>query len=530
MEDADRTRRHAKLNRRAVLASGGAFALTAFAAPGDPLAMTQHGPMTGVKRDGLFVFKGVRYGADTSTSRFARPRAPLSWRDALPATDYGHAAPQAGREPDQSEDCLFLNVWTPGLADGGKRPVLIYFHGGAYNSGSGSDALYDGSRLAARQDVVVITVNHRLNAFGYLYLDRLLPGAFPDSGNAGQWDLVLALDWVKANARAFGGDPARVMVFGQSGGGAKIATLMATPAARGLFQAAATMSGQQVTASGPLNATRRAEAYLARLGLAKADASVLKTMPMAKLIEALDARDPLDSSQGLYFGPVLDERMLTRHPFWPDAPAQSANIPMILGNARDETRTLIGRREPELFDLSFEALPAALARHMRSDLHPDEVVRTYRAAFPSITPTDLFFRATTAGRSWRGQVEEADARAQAGHPTWVYQFDIPWTEENGKWGAPHTVDIGYAFGNLDAAGAMPGEAPFAERVSRELGDAFVALARRGRPGGKSLPKWPQYRLPDRQTLVLDERTRAVADPRKIERELFAKVPFVQWGT
>jgi para-nitrobenzyl esterase len=520
------------LNRRSFLAASAAlhFAGKAFAGVGDPVVLTSHGPVRGLAENGINVFRGVRYGADTAHTRFAKPAPPAPWADILPATGYGASAPQKGGDADQSEDCLFLNVWTPGLGDGAQRPVMVYIHGGAYNSGSGSDALYDGAHLAAKGDVVVITVNHRLNAFGYLYLEPVVPGVFPDSGNAGQWDLVLALRWVRDNAWAFGGDASRVMVFGQSGGGAKIATLMASPAAAGLFHSAATMSGQQVTASGPQNAARRTEAFLEALKIDPMKAGAIAKLPAAAIVEALGTRDPLDEAQPVYFGPVLDERMLTRHPFWPDAPPQSARIPMILGNTLNETRTLIGRREPEMFTLSWEALPGALARHMRTDIDPGTVVAAYRAAYPDLTPSEIFFAATTAGRSWRGQVEEADARARQGAPTWVYRFDLPWTEDGGKWGAPHTVDIGYAFGNLDCAGAMPGEAEAARRVSDELSGAFIALARSGSPDHAGLARWPQYRLPMRETMIFGAETRGERDPRGVERALFAKVPFIQWGS
>lgn len=514
------------LTRRHMLAAMAAVPLAGrAAAAGDPVVVTSHGPVRGLRESCVFVFRGVRYGADTALTRFAKPTRPETWTEIVPATEYGASAPQRGGEAAQSEDCLFLNVWTPEAGEGGRRPVMVYIHGGAYNSGSGSDFLYDGARLAAAGDVVVITLNHRLNAFGYLYLDP-----FPDSGNAGQWDIILALEWVRENAAAFGGDPACVMVFGQSGGGAKIATLMAAPATAGLFHSVATMSGQQVTASGPLNAARRTRAFLAALKLKPEEAGRLVEMPAARMVEALGARDPLDETQGLYFGPVLDGRLLTRHPFWPDAPAQSARIPMILGNTRDETRTLIGRRELEMFDLGWDALPAALARHMRTDIDPALVVATYRVAYPEYSPGEVFFAATTAGRSWRGQVEEADARARQGAPTWVYRFDLPWTDDGGRWGAPHTADIGYAFGNLDRAGAMPGEAEAARRVSDQLMQAFISLARTGTPEHSGMPRWPQYRIPARETMIFDAETRVERDPRGVERALFATVPFIQWGT
>lgn len=523
-----------RLNRRSVIAGLGAAAGISLPAGagggGDPVVVTSNGPVSGTHENGVAVFRGIRYGADTARTRFARPERPAPWQEVRPATAYGAASPQKGSEPDQSEDCLFLNVWTPEARPGGRRPVMLYIHGGAYNAGSGSEALYDGARLAAAGDVIVITINHRLNAFGYLSLGLLMPQAFPDSGNAGQWDIVLALQWVRENAAAFGGDPGRVMLFGQSGGGAKIATLMATPAADGLFHSAVTMSGQQVTASGPLNAKRRAEAFLARLGIAPGDADGLLALSPERLVDALDTRDPVNPDFSVYFGPVLDERMLTRHPFWPDAPAQSARIPMILGNSLDETRNLIGRSEPEMFDLSWEALPAALARHLRSDIDPNEVSRAYRSFYPDRSPADIFFAATTAGRSWRGQVEEADARARDGGSTWVYRFDLPWTADGGRWGAPHMVDIGYAFLNLDKPGAMPGEAAAARRAAAALSGAFISLARSGNPNRAGLPEWPRHTWPTRQTMIFGASIRAENDPRGHERELFVKVPFIQWGT
>ena len=237
-----------------------------------PVARTTNGQVRGIFDSGIATFKGIRYGADIRPRRFMPPMRPTRWSGIRNAIAYGPSCLQSrGTEEKVSEDCLFLNVWTPALRDGGKRAVMVYIHGGAYSNRSGSANIYDGVNLCKRGNVVVVTLNHRLNAFGYLYLATLGGAEFADSGNAGQLDLVLALKWVRDNIAEFGGDPNTVMVFGQSGGGAKIATMMAMPAAKGLFHRAATMSGQQLMASGPLHAAQRTEVTLAALGISKAN-------------------------------------------------------------------------------------------------------------------------------------------------------------------------------------------------------------------------------------------------------------------
>jgi para-nitrobenzyl esterase len=511
------------IGRRSVLIGAAALPAMLRAAPAArPVVGTRLGRVSGAIEGGLRVFRGIRYG---TAERFRAPRPPRLSRDVVEAAAFGPSAPQRGdRYSPQSEDCLYLNVWTPDARPGGRRPVLVYFHGGAYSTGSVADPLNDGRHLAARGDAVVVTVNHRLNAFGYLYLARLDP-RFPDSGNLGQLDLILALRWIRDNIANFGGDPSRILAFGQSGGGAKIATLMGMPAATGLFHRAVTMSGQQVTAAGPLNATARARAFVGKLG---ASPDELLTMPAERLVEGLDATDPILGG-GVYMGPVLDMKWLTRHPFWPDANPQSNHIPMILGNTRDETRGFIDPRGPKLRGLDWSNLAERMVPELRMDVHPEWVVSQYRARFPDWSAERIFYAATTAGRSWPGQVIEADARAAAGTRTWVYQVDFqsplePWR------GAPHTIDIPLAFGTLDAQGSITGAGAAARTVSGQMMDAFVALARAGDPNHPGLPAWPVYALPKRATMIFDERSRAENDPRQWERELFARVPYIQPGT
>ncbi|WP_230769583.1 carboxylesterase/lipase family protein [Sphingomonas sp. Leaf4] len=511
-----------QIDRRTILAGGAALAAMPGAARGatDPIAWGPGGRWQGLREASVSVFRGIRYGVDPGTYRFQPPRAPIASHDVQRAIAFGPTCPQRGTGPDRAEDCLFLNVWTPEARPGARRPVMVYFHGGAYSGGTVVEPLVFGNRLAAAGDVVVVTVNHRLNALGYLYLARLDP-RFADSGNVGQLDLVLALRWVRDNIAGFGGDPTRVMVFGQSGGGAKIATLMAMPAARGLFHAAATMSGQQVTGSGPINATRRAEAFLARLKATPAQAA---TLPVERLIDALGAEDPILGG-GVYMGPVVDMRSLTRHPFWPDAHPLGATIPLILGNTREETRAFIAPDGPVLRGIDWSNIAARLAPQLRIDVHPEWLVAQYRQHFPAMTPADLLYAASTAGRSWPGQVIEAEARATAGVPAWVYQLDYSSPLRPGG-GAAHTDDIPLVFGTLDTPGSVSGTGADARTVSARMMAAFVALARSGNPGAD----WPRHTLPRRATMIFDRVSRVADDPRRWERELFAQFPYVQPGT
>lgn len=509
------------LLRRSFLAGSAALICTRAHAQGVAEVTSPAGRFIGERVGGVARFSGIRYGR---AERFRRAAAVPPARDPVHAMQFGPACPQRGKYRPQSEDCLFLNIWTPATDARARLPVMVYVHGGAYATGSVTDPENDGAVLAGR-GVVLVTVNHRLNALGYLYLAPFDP-RLADSGNNGQLDLILALHWVRANIAAFGGDPARVTLFGQSGGGAKIATLTAMPEARGLFHRAATMSGQQVAVTGADRSAARSRAYLSALGISLRDLSPLLAFPVERLLEALATRDPFEDSP-VYMGPVLDRRNVTRHPFRPDAAPAARAIAWMLGGTRDETRAYFDPEGAGMRALGWDAVGAKIAAELPVKAPVAAIVAEYRRRFPSHAPADIFFAATSDGRSWRPMIEEAEALARAGNPAFVYQFDFASPVEPRR-GAFHALDIPFVFGTL--AGSPAGTGPEARAVSAAIQDRFVAFARSGTPNAPGLPPWPVYRPRDRATMVFDRRSRVVRDPRGWQRRLFAPYPYTQPGT
>jgi para-nitrobenzyl esterase len=540
---------------RSVFAFAGGLSTPRTAEDFVPVAKTRYGLISGTLEDGINVFRGVPYGADTAPVRFQAPlplapwtgvkvcdafttRAPqltalrgpqgvnaapsLGSAGMTPPGSAPHVAPEAGV---QSEDCLRLNVFTPALRDHRKHPVLVYFHGGAYNNGSVNSPLYDGKRLCRRGDVVLVTVNHRLNAFGFLYLAAIDSKQYPDSGNVGMLDLVLALKWVRENIAEFGGDSSRVLIFGQSGGGAKCATLMAMPAAHGLFHRVMTMSGQQVKGASIEIAARRTDVMLGKLGITKANLTDLKTMPWEKIQAAAAAT----SSDWL---PVVDGVALSHDPFTPDAPPLSADVPMILGNTHDETAV------PVSGTLTWDDAPAALRNAIAIYLGPytaEEVVAKYRTFYPGKSPIDIVIAAATAFRAWPGQVMEAERRAsnpRSQPHTWVYQMN--WHRNAPGARAVHTIDIPFMFNNLAAApgqiGATPEELAAAQPLADTMSGMLIHYAATGNPNYPGLPFWPAYGLKERNTMIWDSAPHVEKDPRGEERRYAAGSPYRQPGT
>ncbi len=503
-----------------------AFAQIFGAAPkGAPTAATRAGPIYGATRDGVHAFRGVRYGATTAGRRFMPPLPPAPWTSPAPALEFGNSSPQLGAERPtvyaswanprpESEDCLFLNVYTPGLRDGGKRPVMVWFHGGGYTSGSGSSKYMDGTRLCRRGDVVVVTVNHRLNAFGFTYLAHLDP-TLADSGNVGTMDMAQALRWVRDNIREFGGDPNTVMIFGQSGGGGKVSTLLAAPGAQGLFHRAVVQSGSGITSI----TTQAAEASTGRLlqslnlPVSAAGARQLAAMPQPRLSAALP------NAANVSFGPVLDYRFIQRHPFQPDAPPISRNIPMLIGGTTDETASLVGGRDESLFALTWDTLPGRLAPNI-GGRNVTRIVSELRRIYPQKTPPEIYWTATTEvqfrSRSILQAEREAAQAAAGGAKPYMYLFAWQSPVDGGKWRAPHSVEHAFVFDNVAVSESMVGHGPAQDRLAATVSSAWIKFARTGNPG------WAPYTLEKRSTMVFDDPSRVVDDPRSDQRKLFAQ--------
>jgi para-nitrobenzyl esterase len=490
-----------------------------------PIATTTAGKVRGYVESSINVFKGIPYGGDTAKRRFQAPVPPEPWsgvRDAVTyapeaphAVTYAPEAPQkAGDKPNpnsgievhESEDCLTVNVWTPALRDGHRRPVLVYLHGGGFDGRSGNRN--NGLFLSKRGEVVVVTVNHRLGGFGYLYLAELGGPEFADSGNAGQLDLVLALRWVHDNIAEFGGDPGKVTIFGDSGGGAKCATLMAMPAAQGLFQYVWAMSGAMINGLPRSYATATARSVLQALQITPEHIDEIKTVPMAKLVAAFGGR---------FWAPVTDGGALPRDPFWPDATPLSADIPLVLGTTHDEMRNVLGR-DPVVPSLTWETLSEVLGGRLRlpgGGITPEGVVNEYRRLYPDYSPGDVFFAAMTAGGLWKGIVVESEKRMAQGGATYTYCVNWP-----GGLHAVHTIDLPLVFNDVESKTRAKRSAG-AQTMADLMSDALIAFSRSGNPGTPALPAWPRFNVEQRPTMIFDLPPRVENDPRGAERKLFA---------
>ena len=485
---------------------------------------TTHGPVRGYRHDGLSIFKGVRYGAaPVGPLRFQPPATPTPWTSAIDTVSLGAPAiqqigkpgdqtggrsagdPAAPGQPGSSEDCLFLNVWSPGLDDA-KRPVMVWLHGGGFSAGSGGAAMYDGEALAARGDTVIVTVNHRLNVFGYLHLAEL--GGHASSGMAGMLDIVAALDWVRDNIAAFGGDPGNVTIFGESGGGWKVSILLAMPIAEGLFHKAVIQSGPGLRVTSTEAATRGARAVLKALGVEPGNLGALETVSAEAIQTAANSVAAETGRMGL--SPCIDGITLTRDPFAPDAPPTAARVPVMIGTNKDES-TLFLRGAPGWMTLTEDEL-AERAKGQAKDKAP-ALLAALKSTFPHYEPPFLLSALQTATGMWLGSIEIAERKAaQGGAPVWMYQLVWETPVARGQLKSPHALEIPLVFDNVEKARSFVGRGEEPQVVAEQMSQAWLAFARTGNPNYPAIPHWPAYDAQRRATMMFDVRSRVEDDP------------------
>ena len=500
---------------------------------------TTAGKIRGAKIAGgkVHCFKGVPYGASTAGgARFLPPAKPKPWTGVRDTTAFGLRAPQLdsqfhGQVPPEvevtdpggpmGEDCLVLNLWTPGVGRGHKRPVMVWLHGGGFTTGSGAFTIYDGTELARKHDAVAITINHRLGVFGFLCLAELSGEKYAQASNAGMLDIVAALEWVRDNAEAFGGDPNNVTIFGQSGGAGKVSTLMAMPPAKGLFHRAIVESGASLRGVPKEAATRSASAFMAKLGLQPDQVDQLQQLPMDQLLSTMGAMtgSGMPGAGSLVLGPVVDGTTLPGNPFDPVAPAISANIPLLIGTVETEVTFFPGQQLDPIDDANLHARVKNFVRKA-SDAQVDQLIAAYRAGRPKASNTDLFLIIATDATFRAGVVTEAERRTAPGNAP-VYQYYFTWRSpvREGKLRSFHTVEIPFVFDNVDGAKSMTGDGPDRYALASQVSGAWVAFARTGNPNHPGLPEWPAFDTTRRATMILNDECKTVDDPYGAEQRL-----------
>jgi para-nitrobenzyl esterase len=531
------------MKRRAFLQSSTLAAAGAFVGvPGIPAAAGQArvtGPMPTVSVETtagrvrgyidtrINSFRGIPYAASTAgANRFLPPQKLQPWTGVREAIELGHRAPQLDnprvpewfvmdRTEPQGEDCLVVNVWTPGLSDNGKRPVLVWLHGGGFTGGSNGFTAYDGANLARKHKVVVVGVNHRLNAFGFMYLGDI-GGEKYAAANVGMLDIVAALQWVRDNIERFGGDPGSVTVFGQSGGGSKVSTLLGMPAARGLFHRAYAMSGSQVRSLDRDQATRNTRAFLAKLNVSPANLASLQDIPMRKLRAALGNNEP-----GAGWGPVVDGRTIPTHIFDPVATDISSDVPLMIGS----TETEVTWTATQLYDpLTAAELREDVAQVLRSDERAAQrVIDVYRKNRPRASNLDVYLLLATDASNFRtGTDTEADRKtAQGKAPVYKYYFQWYSPVRGGMLRSMHTMDVPFIFYNHEIAQSELGSGPDVVALAEKMSTTMVTFARTGNPNNSTIPHWAPYNLTQRPTLVWNNEVKVVDNPHGEEKAAVA---------
>lgn len=496
-----------------------------------PVVETTSGRVDGIDRGASLAFYGIPYAASTAgPGRFHAPAPVAPWRGVRAATERGLAAPQgehsivgfaaSGR---RGEDCLNLNVFTP-AADGVRRPVMVWIHGGGHTHGAGYEPLYDGRHLAERGDVVVVTLNYRLGVLGYLDLRSRLGPAGGVTANAGLLDQVAALRWVQANIGAFGGDPASVTLFGESAGAGAVGTLLATPAARGLFHRAVMQSGTGRAAE-PADAERLIDSVLEEAGLDPGAAARLCDLPWEAIVEAQTRAAARAQREGRppAFGPVRDGDVVPRAPLEAVRAGEAADVPVLIGTNRDEVKLFVA--VPNRPPIEDAALPGMVARALGpgGEGRAPAVIAAFRRSREALglpTSNGDLFDAIASELRFRSPAMRF-ALAQRAHQPRTYQYLFTWESpaRRGAFGACHALEMPFVFGTLDAPtqDRFAGTGPQAERLAAHMMDAWLAFARTGDPAHPGIGAWPAYDGASRPTMVFSGESGLAHDPLAEER-------------
>jgi len=503
------------------------------------IAETATGKVRGYVRDGIYIYKGIPYGDTTAGSaRFQPPQKAKPWTGVRSSMQYGRVCPQGPRgtwnqdeeswiflydDGVQGEDCLRVNVWTPGINDNKTRPVMVWLHGGGFVSGSSQEhRSYDGERLSRRGDVVVVSLNHRLGPLGYLNLASY-GEKYASSAHLGMLDIIMALEWVRENIPNFGGDPGNVTIFGQSGGGGKVGTLMAMPAAQGLFHRAIVQSGSFLRAVTPERSAILTQAVLDELNLNPSQLDLLQDIPVEKLIAAGDAALQKTHLQGgfvwsrvadsLGWGPVVDGKLLPRHSFDPTAPAISAQVPMLIGTTLNEFTTSLNHPENE-------AMTEAEIQKRLADMYgndPEHIIEVFRASHPGAKPFDIFSLAMTA-QVRQGAVLQAGLKAAQGTPAYLYWFTWKTPVLDGRPRSIHCIDLPFCFDNTNRSENLTGGGPEPRALAANVSEAWIHFARSGNPNHAGLPTWPAFSAESCPTMIFDTQCKLQNNPDREERQ------------
>jgi para-nitrobenzyl esterase len=496
-----------------------------------PIVETTAGKIRGVIQAGAHTFRGVPYGASTAGSnRFMPPRKPEPWAGVREAFENGQTAPQLGGPPNplilnhrqpalEGEDCLVMNIFSPGVNDNRKRPVMVWLHGGGFASGAGSAHSFDGNFLARSGDVVVVSVNHRLNIFGHLFLADVGGEKYADSGNVGLLDVVATLEWVRDNIAHFGGNPGNVTIFGQSGGGLKISTLLAMPPAKGLFHKAIIESGSLLKGVHRDEANKTTERILAKLSLQPNQVDELQKLPVERLLSAIDNRGSAPGSAPLNLAPVVDGRALPSDPFDPTAPEISADIPLIIGTVNTEG-TFFTPPESPLYSLDEAGMRTRLTQRFGDST--DKLIDLYRKEMPNASPSQIYFMITAFPAAAIAQAERKVAQGKA--PVYMYLFTWETPVEGGKRHSPHTIELPFVFNNVVEQPEEVGNGPELQPLADKVSGAWTAFARTGTPSAAGTPKWLAYTANERATMIINNEWKLVNDPRHEVRLIMNGLP------